>query len=1194
MGGEKSVTVRCGSVINTTRMHTRLCRLRAGAIFFIGLVIGSVDAAPVAFNRDIRPILSENCLTCHGPDKNKRKAGLRLDQEEVAKSKLESGHVAIVPGKPEESRMIYALTTTDADDQMPPAKTGKKLSREQIDLIQRWIAEGAPFEKHWAYIPPVRPEPPAVKQTDWAHNEIDRFILARLEKEGLKPSPPAEKHALLRRVTVDLTGLPPTIDEVDAFLADTSADAYEKVVDRLLASQAYGERMAQQWLDLARYADSDGYHADVPRSMWQYRDYVINSFNKNKPFDQFTVEQLAGDMLPNATLEQKVATAFNRNGMSSTEGGADPDEYMAKYVTDRVNTTATVWLGTSINCTECHDHKYDPFTQREYYQLFDFFNRLPEKGLDSDPAPPFVKAPSDQQQSELAQIKSDRAVAKTKRDELLNTRDEKLDAAGAAWAAALRQKMAKGWTALPPVSTKSANGATLGIQADDSIAALGANPEKDIHEVTFRTSRSKISALQLEALLGPGQTGASRGNGNFVLTGFEAEIEPLSASDPALRPVKLGAWKSLGPFPAASGKEAFDKKFIDEEKLDLNASYADGKIKWTEHADWKDGEAHMLPGSVVATYLTRTIIADAARPLVISLGSDDGLQVWINGKKVLSREVSRGVAPDQDRAFLSLQPGENQLLLKINDGGGDHGFYFAAVNSARMPVRFVQAAADYQQKDFPASAALDENAETGWAIDGYKEDMRKPRTAVFIPSDPFGFADGTLVRVKLKFESKFAQHVIGRWRLSGREDNVQDFSALPENSRTALLGAESPEKVAALRDDYREEHLPGLKENSQKIASLEKAEADLDKRIPTIRVMEDMPKPDRVTKILVRGDYRNKGDVVSADVPKTLPPLPADAPRNRLSFAKWLVDPRHPLVGRVTVNRFWSLYFGTGLVKTGNEFGSQGEPPSHPELLDWLAREFIDTGWNIKAMHKRIVLSATYQQSSKATPELIAKDSQNRLLARGPRFRMAAETIRDNALSYSGLLDRARKPGGPSVRPYQPPGLWETMMFGGNKYEVGKGDELWRRSIYTLWKRTVPYPMFKTFDAPDRAICTEQRGMTCTPLQAFVTLNEQSFVEAARVFAQRILQQGGAETPAQLRFAVKTVLSRDPSDKELETLSKILGEMRTEYTLDPKAAEQLVAVGEAKRPENLDTVQLAAWTTVANVLLNLDETMTKE
>lgn len=1140
----------------------------------------SSRSAPVQFNRDIRPILSENCLACHGPDKNKRKAGLRLDLEESAKGKLDSGHVAVVPGKAGESRLIHALTTSDDDDRMPPAKSGKKLTEAQIELLKRWISEGAAYERHWAYIPPVRSELPFVREKDWPRDELDHFILARLEKENLKPSEPAPKSTLLRRVTADLTGLPPTIEEVDAFLADNSTNAYEKVVDRLLASQAYGERMAQHWLDLARYADSDGYHADVPRSMWQYRDYVINAFNKNLPFDQFTVEQLAGDMLPNPSLDQRVATAFNRNGMSSTEGGADPDEYMAKYVTDRVNTTATVWLGTSMACAECHDHKYDPFTQREYYQLFDFFNRIPEKGLDSDPAPPFVKVPSAEQQAEMDRLMSEREATTSRRDELLKTRDEKLDTAQVAWEGGLRSKLSDPWKPLAPVSARSDRGATLGIQADNSILASGANPEKDIHEVTFRTSSGSITALKLDAL-------NSRGNGNIVLTGFEAEIEPVDKADVSLTPVKLSAWKILGPFAAASGKEGFEKKFINEEKPDFT-------LDWSERTDFKDGQVNMLKPMVGATYLHRTIQAEVARPLLVSLGSDDGLQVWLNGGRVFARDISRGVAANQDRAVLRLNAGKNDLLLKINDGGGDHGFYFEALNSGTIPIRFAAAAADYQQKDFSISGALDDNAETGWAIDGYKEEMRKPRMAVFAPAEPFGYAGGTIVRVRLKFESKFGQHVIGHWRISAREDSLGEFAALPETSRNALLGAASPEKSVVLKEYYREEHLPGLKEANQKLASLEKARGELDKQIPTIRVMQDMEKPDRVTKILVRGDYRNKGEEVKAEVPNALPPLAKDAPRNRLTFARWLVDPQHPLTARVAVNRYWAQYFGTGLVKTGNEFGSQGEAPTHPELLDWLAREFVDTGWNIKAMQKRIVMSATYRQSSRATSELLARDPQNRLLARGPRFRMPAEVIRDNALSYAGLLDRKRKPGGPSVRPYQPPGLWEAMMFGGNKYEVGKGDELYRRSVYTLWKRTVPYPMFKTFDAPDRAICTVQRSMTCTPLQAFVTLNEQSFVEAARVFAQRILQEGGADPESKLRFAIKTVLAREPNSREVVALIKVLDEMRLEYAQNTAAADELTTVGSAKRTDGLDTVQLAAWTTVANILFNLDETLTKE
>lgn len=1158
--------------------------------------------AAIDFNRDIRPIFSENCYACHGPDKNKRKAGLRLDRPEDATTKLESGDFAIVPGDVEKSKLLKLVATDDEDDRMPPKKTGKRLSEEQIELLREWIAHGANWKEHWAYIPPERPELPAMKNKGWPRNEIDYFILARLEKEGFKPSPEAEKHTFLRRVTLDLTGLPPTISEGKAFLGDQSPKAYERLVDRLLASPHFGERMAIQWLDLARYADSDGYHADIPRSMWQYRDWVINAFNQNKPFDQFALEQIAGDLLPEATLEQKIATAFNRNGMSSTEGGADPDEYMNKYVTDRVNTFGTVFLGSSTACTECHDHKYDPFTQREYYQLYDFFNQIPEKGLDSDPAPPFLKVPTTEQSAAMAKIQSSIPPLDSDRKRQIERPDELLDSRQVKWEQQFRHLMVLNWSLLEPLAFSSAAGAMLTKLDDQSILVSGTNADKDTYEIGLKTPLKGITGIRLEALTHEGLPlkGASRStNGNFILTSFEADAESI---DPAKEPVvqeahDWGKWSILGSFKAASAKEVFEKAFITETEIDLSKTYDDGKLKWTEQPQWKDGEVQSLSGENTVSYLYRTIHLKTARPMKISLASDGGMQVWLNGSKLRGGKIFRGVSPDPDDLIFWLKAGDNKLLLKVHHGSGAYGFLFAPQTEpvTKYPVQFASATADYNQKDNPARLALDDKADTGWAVDGQDEKNRAHHQAIFVASNPVGFEAGATLKIRLKFESASQQHTLGHFRIGVSTVNgLDEFAALPAGIQTALFA--SGEKVASaqkteLREFYRNNHSLEIKELNKKLAELRQSEKELDAKIPTLRVMADMPEA-RPTEIRVRGDYRHKGDRVTAGVPHILPPLPASLKTNRLALAKWLVDPKHPLLSRVTVNRYWALYFGAGLVKTGNEFGSQGESPSHPELLDWLAREFIDSGWDIKSMQKKIVMSATYRQSSKVTKELLARDPLNGLLARGPRLRLPAEMVRDNALACAGLLER--KPGGPSVRPYQPDGLWEEKMFGGNKYEPSKGADLYRRSLYTLWKRTVPNPTLMTFDAPDRAICTEQRSTTCTPLQAFVTLNEKTFVEAARVFAARVLGEGGNTDDQRLTFAFKTVLARPPTLKERKILMGIYQEMHGHYTKDLKAAAELISTGESKRADNLNELQLVAWTAVANVLFNLDETVTKE
>ena len=975
--------------------------------------------APVDFNRQIRPILAEHCYQCHGPDEAKRKAGLRLDQPEGAAQRLKSGVRAVVPGRAAESRLLEVITSADPDEHMPPASTGKQLSADQVSVLRRWIEEGATWRGHWAYQPIADPEPPAVKQAGWGRNGIDAFVLARLESEGLAPSPEADRRTLLRRVTLDLTGLPPTVEEVDAFLADASAGAYETLVDRLLSSQAYGERMAVPWLDLARFADSDGYHADAPRSMWQYRDWVIQAFNANQPFDRFVVDQLAGDLLPAPTLDQRVATAFNRNGMSSTEGGADPDEYLNKYVTDRVNTFGTVFLGSSIQCAECHNHKYDPFTQREYYQLYDFFNRIPEKGLDSDPAPPFIQVPTARQASDLKALQGSVQGLETRHAALLSDPRRDWQAAQAAW--------------------------------EEAWAAGGA-----------------------------GGSGGPDG-------------------------LRLGPWRRVGPFAEADGKAAFQRDFGPEKQAFApDAVFGDDRKAWVVEAGWKDGAVQALSSDLGATYLHRILTASQVRTQALFFGSDDGLKVWLNGREILAKDISRGVAANQDEVQAALREGENHLLLKVVNRGGASGFYFATDREA---------------------------------------------------GDPKAVA-------------------------------LREIARLPADRRSEAQARE-------LREHYRTTRIPEVKELGERLTAERKRRDDLNRSIPTLRVMDDL-KEGRPSHIRVRGDYRSKGERVTADVPTScLPPARYASGTNRLDLARWLVDPAHPLTARVAVNRFWAMFFPNPIVRTANEFGTNGQPPTHPELLDWLARRFIDDGWDVKAQLRRIVLSATYRQASRVTPELQRRDPENLLLARGPRFRLPAEMLRDNALAVSGLI--SQRIGGVSVRPYQPPGLWEEKMFAGNSYQVGQGEDLYRRSLYTLWKRTVPNPTLQTFDAPDRALCTVQRPSTCTPLQAFVTLNDVTYLEAARFFAARILREVPGRAPEpRLDFAMKALLARPPSDRERAALKALLDDLLETYSRDLPAAEAITRIGQGPRNATVPVAELAAWTGVASALLNLDEAVTRE
>ena len=986
-------------------------------VTLLGMRILPVLGAPVPridFNREIRPLLAEHCYQCHGPDVEKRKGGLRLDRPEGATSRLASGARAVVPGDPDASRLLQVVSSTDPEEHMPPAATGKQLSSSQTEVLRRWIQQGAEWKGHWSHQRPEDPAVPSVQARGWVRNGIDAFILSRLEKEGLKPSPEADRRTLLRRVTLDLTGLPPTVDEVDAFLADASGEAYEKLVDRLLDSQAYGERMAVPWLDLARFADSDGYHADAPRSMWQYRDWVIRAFNANQPFDQFIIDQLAGDLLPNPSLEQRIATAFNRNGMSSTEGGADPDEYLNKYVTDRVNTFGTVFLGSSIQCAECHNHKYDPFTQREYYQLYDFFNRIPEKGLDSDPAPPFIQVPTARQASDLESLRT---------------------------------------------SVRT-------LEADHAGRVGGLRDDWDKAQAAWESS---------------------------WLSGTEGVGD-----------LRSGPWRRVGPFVEPDGKAAFEREFGPEKGFEADAVFGQERKAWVLEAGWKDGVVQSLFNDLGATYLHRILTSSQVRTQTLFLGSDDGIRVWLNGRELLAKDVGRGVAPNQEEVQAVLKAGDNHLLLKIVNRVGGSGFYFST---------------DREAAD-PKVAAL------------------------------------------------------------------REIARLASDRRTEAQASE-------LRTYYRTTRIPEVRDLTARLAAERKRRDDLDRSIPTLRIMEDM-KEGRPSHIRIRGDYRSKGERVTADVPTScLPPARYVSGTNRWDLARWLVDPSHPLTSRVAVNRFWGLFFPNPIVRTANEFGTNGQPPTHPELLDWLALRFMEDGWNVKSLLRRIVLSATYRQSSRVSPEALTRDPENLLLARGPRFRLPAEMLRDNALAVSGLL--SRRVGGVSVRPYQPPGLWEEKMFAGNSYQVGQGEDLYRRSLYTLWKRTVPNPTLQTFDAPDRALCTVQRPSTCTPLQAFVTMNDVTYLEAARFFARRILRDSPARTSSdRIDFAMKTLLARPASDRERGALTRLLDDLRDTYSKDVPAAEAITRVGQGPRIEGFPAVDLAAWTGVASALLNLDESVTRE
>ena len=1074
---------------------------------------------PVDFDREIRPILSDTCFSCHGPDEKARLSSLRLDTKEGAFADRGGGQQVIVPGNSAGSKLYQKISSQDPAVRMPPVWSGRSLTPRQIELIRRWIDEGAKWETHWAYVTPRRPPLPGVKHGSWPKNPIDYFILARLERADLKPSPEADRATLIRRVTFDLTGLPPAPADVDAFLADRSPNAYEKVVDRLLQSPHYGERMAMQWLDLARYADTHGYHIDSMREMWHWRDWVIDAYNRNLPFDEFTIQQLAGDLLPNPTIERKIATGFNRNHMINYEGGAIPAEYHNEYLVDRVEATATVWLGSTLGCARCHDHKYDPFKQKDFYRFYAFFNNVPEKGLDgaTGNAEPVVQLPTPEQKRKLEELT-------LKLGELKAAMSEKeVEGLEAEWKK----------TALSNIPQASRAGVIAHYEMEGSLAdSTGKHPPATTRrgEVTFDEG-AYFTAGEFN-----GETHVDFGNsGDFERTA----------------PFSIAVW-----FSQAGSLDKVKRTLIQK---------SDPSTKRTGYELYFD-EPSSVGDLRLGTHLSVRLIHEWPH---------DAIEV--RTKERFSQPFYTG--------------GGHQLVLNYDGSGKGSGLKIYLDGKAQE----TEILADSLRGSIRASAPLEiGNKEKGGPFKGVIHDLR--------------LYDQQLAVAEIE---QLSTHQPVRALLSSSSDACAEMAKLPEADRLPkedpLAEQSEDDKIARvkgrcqarrekLRDYYLTYAAPeNFKRTYAELERVDAQKAELDKAIPTSMVMREMTKP-RETFILARGDYRNKGERVTPGVPVVLTPLPKDSPQNRLGLAKWLVDPSHPLTARVAVNRYWQMYFGTGIVKTSEDFGSQGDPPSHPELLDWLATEFIRTGWDIKAMQRLIVTSATYRQASNVTPELLEKDPENRLLARGPRFRLPAEMVRDNALAVSGLLDPEL--GGPSVFPYQPKGLWEEMaiglVFSAQSYTPSHGKDLYRRSMYTFAKRTVPPPSLATFDAPDREKCTARRLPTNTPLQALVLMNDPTYVEAARALAERAIIEAGRDPSKRINYAFRLATARKPAREELKALSELAQKELVRYQRDKQAALKLLEVGESPPDKKLDASELAAWTTVASAILNLDETVTRE
>jgi mono/diheme cytochrome c family protein len=997
------------------------------------------SAGAVDFNRDVQPILEARCYECHGPKKDK--GGIRFDRRSTVFSGGDSGKTLVVPGKSSESPLFQRVTSTDPEEVMPPK--GEHLTPAQVALLRKWIDGGASWPegaaketKHWAYVHPCSPKLPKVRDSKWPHNAIDQFVLARLEKEKLKPSPEADRAVLLRRVSLDLIGLPPSLEEVDAFVADKNADAYEKMVDRLLASPAYGERWARPWLDLARYADTQGYEKDNRRNMWPYRDWVIKALNANMPFDRFTIEQIAGDLLPDATQEQKVATGFHRNTMTNTEGGTDNEEFRYEAVVDRINTTFAVWMGTTLSCAQCHNHKYDPFTTKEYYQIMAFLNSTAD--ADSDDERPTLKVFKPGQETELKKLRNTEKAAEKELNEAVSL--PTFTQAQMDWETKLAREKTV-WQTLDPSEFQSEGGAALRKNNTKSIIAEGSNPTNDTYLVKVPAPAGRLTGVRLEVLdTGAEKTLGRKGDGSFVLRQFELAIseEPNAAAKPA-------KWKSVS--------------------------------------------------------------------------------------------------------------------------------------------------ADFSQKGFSVTNLLTGEGD-GWAIDAQSEKNRVRRSAYFGLAAPLDLAEGATLAFTLRHSDKHPGANIRRFRLyATSSEQIGPPTSLPDDVRGALAVApdKRDDKQQSRIKDYFKTIEPTVQPQRETLAKAKKAADEFEAAIPISSVMSELEKP-RETHRHVRGAYLTKAELVTPGTPASLHSFSEALPTNRLGFARWLVDTNNPLTARVMMNRFWEQYFGRGIVETVEEFGKQGEPPSHPEVLDWLAVEFMRTGWDMKAMHKTIVMSATYRQSSQVTPKLLQRDPNNRLLARGPRVRLEAEMLRDQMLTVSGLL--SRKVGGPSVMPPQPDGVWQ-VVYSGDKWITSKGEDKYRRGLYTFWRRTAPHPAMVSFDAPSREFCVLRRNRSNTPLQALTTLNDPAAIEAAQSIARKVAAKTDADTQSRAAFAFRLILCRAPEPREVERLVKLFESERNHYAQDAKAADKMANSELGKAPAGLSDADLAAWTVVANVLLNLDEAITK-
>jgi hypothetical protein len=1077
---------------------------------FLGVPL-ALAADEIDFSRDIRPILGAKCYACHGPDDAARQAGLRLDQRAFALARRESA-AAVVPGKPGESELVRRIHAVAEDELMPPHETKKPLTAKEKELLTRWIQAGAPYDDHWSFRPPQRAPVPEVEQEAWVRNEIDHFVLNRLEIKAMAPSEEADRITLLRRLSFDLRGLPPELEEVEHFLADDRPTAYENLVNRMLASPRYGERMCQDWLDLARYGDTNGYHSDSNRDMWLYRDYVIHAFNTNKPYDRFIVENLAGDLLPRRTTETKVASGFNRCSTFNEEGGADPAEFSVAYAVDRANTTGQVFLGLTFGCAQCHDHKYDPISQREYYQFYAFFNSVEDEigaggktGHHGKPLPPLLSTPSEEQKEELARLEAELLQVDTQIDAALVRRDiaeakSDFQESFVTWT----QRIAK----QPTEQAVPEEGLRLWLDASD----LNGNGQSDADEDTFSPSSAVTTWKDRSPA---GQEFQARGDPEYIEAGFggQAAIRFDGEGDHLVH--------------ATAGSDLGDD-------FTLVWVYRHSRV-WNEQTYFQWG----LPAS------------EQSRLFV---------------KHITSHQPQFGRRGGSVPAPKRQVPGGAYVTSFRRD---------SATNKARFSVNgSAQGEGERKGQSYEGNAPF----HIGANLDGVKTLC----------------GDVAEVLVYDRQLSNTELHQLGHYLADkyAVDTSYTDASAAATRVARTRPGSRTETQQRSLRDYYVRHTYDGAREVfaplNERVQNILTEREKIEAVFPTTMVMVEKEKR-TPAYVLMRGDFQKPGDRVEPDVPEVFPPLPEGVPRNRLALAHWLTQQDHPLVARVVVNRLWKQLFGSAIVKTMGDFGTQGEWPSHPELLDWLAVDFLESGWDVKRLQKKMLLSATYRQASHNPHLYDDVDPYNRLLSRASRFRLAAEEVRDTALAVGGLLEG--RLGGASVKPYQPADYYADKV--GGAWKESEGRDLYRRGLYTHWRRTTLYPAFQIFDAPSREVCTVDRPRTNTPLQALTTLNDIAYVEAARVFAQRILHEAGPTVEERVTHAFRLAVARPPRAEELAVMVDIVKEQQQVYKDRPEEAKALAASGEYPAA-NIPPERLAPWTAFCNVILNLDEVFTRE